>query len=158
MSKNIPLLLAFISSFICTIASGMLLIKERDELSFNDTSKHEKGYIVILIYAEIFLFLCICYYSIFFLWKRIGQCCNDTYNPTLTCSVYKILFLLSGIAADSYLFYHLIFHKDYINKYIDVASWILVGNIFFIILLNGIYKIYSLCSTHSKKSNAYIEL
>ena len=144
MSYKIPKCLAFISSLMCALIVGGFLIDQSNEITFNSLNKNKRLYLILVIFSEISLAMCVIYFTLSLVWSGIISCYNDDYNTTFQFSVSKILFLLSNFGANIYLLYHLIYHTNYINDNMDLCSWLLVGNMFFIILSTILYKCYHL--------------
>ena len=144
MSYKIPKCLAFISSLMCALIVGGFLIEQSNEITFNSLNKNKRLYLILVIFSEISLAMWVTYFTLSLVWSGIISCYNDDYNTTFQFSVTKILFLLSNFATNIYLLYHLIYHTNYINDNMDLCSWLLVSNMFLIMLSTILYKCYHL--------------
>lgn len=138
-------LIKYILFFSCLgtfLTNGILMIKEKNLLNFSELNKNQDFYVGILIYTEIFLGLITFYNILFYIYKYFYKCCNDN-EITSSFSLFKMIFLLSGIVSHITLFYYLIKHKYYIDENIQHINIIFCSNFifnFFIILFINIYK------------------
>ena len=156
MSYKLPKILGCGSSILCTILVAVLLSKDYSNISISDLSKDEKIFTGLILYSEINLGLTMIYVILSCIWSGMILCCNDEDNTTFQFSITKILFILSGVASTLYLFSKLIYSDKIIDDLITTSGWILVGNMFFIILTTIINKIYVLCcKNYNKLNNTY---
>ena len=151
MAYKLPKCIGFITSFITCIVSGGLLIKEKDNISFNQLTKDEKIFGGLLIFSEIFLLTLVSYFVLSCIWSGLVLCCNDRDNTVYQFSIYKILYLLGGIGAHIYLFITLLSNYIMINNDITISSWFLVGNLLFVFTVTTLNKIYNLCCIKHNK-------
>ena len=157
MTYKFPKCFGFISSFITCIVAGGLLIKEKDKISFNDLSKDDKIFGGILNFSEIFLFTLVSYFVLSCIWSGLVLCCNDRDTTTFQFSLYKVVYLLAGIASYIYMFVILCQNHMMISNDITLASWFLVGNFLFIVSVTSLNKVYNLCCI-SPKEKGYNDL
>lgn len=146
---NLSILFVTISLFI-SIFSGILLVKEQNKLSFNNLNHDQKTYAVMLIYSNIYLLFCTGMILLSEIWYKIILCSNNDNNSIYSFGFFKIIFVLSGFVSIFYLFIHQIKYNDYIDDKIDTCSWLLIGNMIFILLVSFICK----CII-SKNKNGY---
>lgn len=157
MSYKFPKCIGFISSFITCIVAGGLLIKEKDNISFNDLSKDDKIFGGILIFSEIFLFTLVSYFVLSCIWSGLMLCCNDRDTTVYQFSLYKVIYLLGGIASYIYMFVILCQNSIMISNDVTLASWFLVGNFLFVVGITSLNKVYNLCCI-SQKEKGYNDL
>ena len=159
MLYKLPIIIGTVSSSITLVFSIILLIKEYKTISFKDINHDERTYLECVIYSTIYLFLMLGYFLMTYLWTGLLLCCSDHDKPSFSFSVYRVIFVFSGICVNSYIFYLLIKHKNIINDYATTTGWILVINMLFIILATSLNKIYKLCcNKENKKESKYEEI
>ena len=154
MSYKLPKCLSCFSSIISTILVAIFLANDYSQISINDLTSDEKLFTGLLIYSEVNLGLTMFYIILSCIWSGMILCCNDNDNSTFQFSCTKVIFILTGVASNIYLFYKLLNNKLMIDHLITTSGWLLVSNMFFIILVTMIYKIYKL----NQKNDNYEEV
>lgn len=149
MSYKLPKCLSCFSSIISVVLVAIFLINDYSQISIDDLTSDEKLFTGLLIYSEVNLSLIMLYIILSCIWSGMILCCNDNDNSTFQFSFSKIIFILSGIASNFYLFYRLINQKMIIDNLITTSGWVLIGNMFFIMLTTSIYKIYKICNKNN---------
>ena len=151
MSYKIPKIFSFLSSITSVFIVGLFLIQEYYNESYKGLTQSEELYSSLVVYSEVNLLACLLYITLSCLWSGVILCCNDKDESICQFSILKTLFLFSGIGTNIYLFILLIKNSEIINKKLTIAGWILISNLFFIILVTSINKIYVL-SKENKNS------
>jgi len=138
--NNILILLIFFTSTATVITNGVLMIKEKDVFTLHDSDSFKTSYIICLIYNEIYLFLCLLYNIIFYLYYCIFCCYNDN-EIKITYNCWKAIFLFSGIATHIYSFFILVTQNSVINDNVHSINIVFNANFIFIILISCIFKV-----------------
>ena len=97
MSPNkILQIVLFITSITTIVTNGILMIKEKNTLDFKTLTDKQDYYVGCLIYNECFMILLLTYIFLFYIYETIIGCCSEK-STVSTFSVFKILFIISGI-------------------------------------------------------------
>lgn len=149
MSYLIPKIFSFISSISTIAIVGFFLIQEYYDNSYKNLEYNEKVYSSLVLYSELNLLFVIVYIILSCIWSGIILCCNDTDESICQFNLPKVVFLLSGVGTNVYLFILLTKSKSIVNKTLTTCGWMLIGNLIFVITVTSINKLYVL----SKKNN-----
>lgn len=144
MSYKLPKTLSCISSILTSVLVAVFLANDYKNISIDDLTYQEKLFTGFVIFSEINLGLIMFYIILSCMWSGMILCCNDEDTTTFQFSIYKILFILSGIGSNFYLFYRLIYESQIIDNLITASGWLLISNMFFVFLSTVTYKIYKL--------------
>lgn len=132
----------FFASLGTVISNGVLMYQEKDQLDFNKLTKNQYFYIGILIYTEIFVGLIVLYNLLYYIYNFFYKCCNDN-DLSSSFSLFKMIYIISGIVSHLILIYFLIKNKNYIDDSIQNINIIFTGNLLisiFVIIVVNIYK------------------
>jgi len=152
MSYQIPKIFSFSSSIISVLLVGYYLLHEYYKSTYKNLTYNHKIYSSLVVYSELNLFLGLIYIILSCIWSGIILCCNDTDESICQFSIIKTTFLLSGVGTNIYLFYLLCINSSIVNYKMTVSGWILIGNLFSIILVTSINKLYFIIK-HKKRNN-----
>jgi hypothetical protein len=145
MSPNKLLqIVLFITSISTIVTNGILMIKEKDTLDFKTLTDKQDYYVGSLIYNEFFMILLLTYIFLFYIYETIVGCCSDK-STVSTFSIFKILFIISGIVSHVSIMFYLFIHSNYIDENITNISIIFTTNFLFSIVFTlgvNIYKCY----------------
>ena len=159
-SVNILQFLLLLTSSATLLTNGVLMIKEKHNLAenndFNNLNSYEKAYIVLLIYNECFIALILLYYILYYFYYCIYKTFNDR-ELSSQYSIFKTLFIMTGIASNIYTLHVLIFNKNYIDENVNTINMIFAINFLFDVFLVVSFGIYRICCKNKKKIN-YTEL
>jgi hypothetical protein len=146
-------LFIFIVSTITVVINGYFMLLEKDKLEFKELTKSERIYTISLIYNEIYLGLYIIYTFIYLLYYIFINCISNK-SIEITFSLWKAIYLFSGIISHIYSTYILLFNPNYIDQNIQTININFTANIILCILSVIITKIISFY----KKDVSYQEL
>ena len=138
------------STLISSIICGGLIIKNHEEIDFNNYSNLEKSQFCVMMYVDVFYFLFVLYYVLKTIWSGIVFCWTDNYDDKPKFSIITLLAILLASIGNFYLLYYLGKDKLILNKEFTITSSILVSNMFFGILSSIVNKI-CLWYTNSEK-------
>ena len=155
MSYKIPKILSCTSSMITIFLVAFFLAHDYNKVNINNLTPDEKVFTGVLIFSEIILGFTILYLTLAGIWSGMILCCNDSDTSVFTFSFYKVIFLISGIISNFFIFSKLVTKRIIIDELITASGWLLVSNMFFIILITVINKIYQI--REKKNRNDYEE-
>tara|TARA_A100001015_G_C14995824_1_gene716154 strand:+ start:908 stop:1624 length:717 start_codon:yes stop_codon:yes gene_type:complete len=138
-NNNFLISIIFFLTTSTVISNGILMINEKDNLNFNNLSSNEQGFVVCLIYSEIYLILILIYNIIYYLYYCIFSCYSDG-QLRFNYNCWTALFLLSGISIHIYLFYILVTHNIYINENVNTINIIFNVNFILIFFITCLFK------------------
>ena len=148
--NNILISIMFFLTSSTVITNGILMIKEKDTLNFNNLSTDNKGYVVCLVYMEFYLLFILIYSLIFYFYKCICSCYSES-EIKINYNCWKALYLLSGIGINIYLFIILITKNSYIDDNVNTINVLFNVNFFIIIFITILF--YFLKKGNNKVSN-----
>lgn len=125
--NNILISILFFLSSLTVITNGIFMLQEKKEINLDNLNNNQKGYIICLIYNEIFLLLILIYNFIYYLYYCIFLCYSDG-KLTFNYNCWKAIFLFSGIGTHVYSIYILIENECYINETVNNINIIFVTN------------------------------
>jgi hypothetical protein len=138
---NLLKLIIYISTTTVATVNGIMMIKEKEQIDISNLSTTQELYIFFIIYTQIYLILVLLYNILFCIYDNLNNCCSDK-KITLTFSVIKVLYFVSGLVSHCFLMYYVFIHKGYIDKTVDIISILYITNIYFVILLTIYINIY----------------
>ena len=150
--NNILIYIIFFLSFLTISSNGILMINEKDKITFNNLSSIDQLYIFCIVYTEIYLIIMFIYNILYYIHYFFVLLFSNT-TLTVNFNCYKTIFLLSGIGSHSYLFFILVTDVSEVNENIKTINIIFSTNFILTILISLISCYFNNCSSDDNNNN-----
>ena len=151
MSFKIVQFLITFSTLITTVTCGILMIKEKDNITFSQYNNYEKFALGCIIYSELVNLIVVLYFIFKKLWSGMLSCFFEKVDESLKFNCLNFIIILLSLAGNFYLFYYICNYGILINDHITIIAGFLVGNMFLIFLFGFLNCCYVNCCKKDNK-------
>ena len=148
--KIIQCIITF-STLITTLVCGILMIKEKDEITFSEYNNYQKVALGCMIYSEIINLIFVLYFIFKKLWSGMMSCFVEKIDESFKFSCFNFIIILLSFASNFYLFYYICDKGMLINDHITIIGGFLFGNMFLIFFLGLLNCFYINCCKKDNK-------
>jgi len=153
MSFKIVQCIITFSTLITTLVCGILMIKEKDYITFSQYDNYQKVALGCIIYSELVNLIVVLYFIFKKLWSGMLSCCVEKIDESFKFSCINFILILSSLAGNFYLFYYICDNKILINDHITIIAGFLIGNMFLIFFLGLLNCFYINCCKKDNNKN-----